>query len=56
MAHKDYYKILEVTSAATSVEIKKSYRRLALQYHPDKNFGNQLYEAKFKEIQEAYSA
>ena len=54
MAHKDYYKILEVTSAATSVEIKKSYRRLALQYHPDKNFGNQLYEAKFKEIQEAY--
>lgn len=54
MAHKDYYKILEVTPAASTMEIKKSYRRLALLYHPDKNFGNQLYEAKFKEIQEAY--
>lgn len=51
---KDYYKILEVSPAATYAEIKKSYRRLALQYHPDKNFGNQLYEAKFKEIIEAY--
>jgi len=51
---KDYYKILEVTSTATHADIKKSYRRLALQYHPDKNFGNQLYEAKFKEIIEAY--
>lgn len=51
---KDYYKILEVSPAATHADIKKSYRRLALQYHPDKNFGNQLYEAKFKEISEAY--
>jgi curved DNA-binding protein CbpA len=51
---KDYYKILEVSPNATALDIKKSYRRLALQYHPDKNFGNQLYEAKFKEIQEAY--
>lgn len=51
---KDYYKILEVNMAATLAEIKKSYRRLALQYHPDKHFGNQLYEAKFKEIIEAY--
>jgi len=55
MLIKDYYKILEVTPVATYAEIKKSYRRLALQYHPDKNFGNQLYEAKFREIQEAYS-
>jgi molecular chaperone DnaJ len=51
---KDYYKILEVSPSATHADIKKSYRRLALQYHPDKNFGNQLYEAKFKEIIEAY--
>src|SRR3954454_11352316 len=51
---KDYYKILEVSPSATHTEIKKSYRRLALQYHPDKNFGNDLYEAKFKEIIEAY--
>ena len=54
MSFKDYYKILEVSPAATYAEIKKSYRRLALQFHPDKNFGNQLYEAKFREIQEAY--
>lgn len=54
MSFKDYYKILEVNHAATYADIKKSYRRLALQYHPDKNFGNQLYEAKFREIQEAY--
>src|SRR4051812_21070667 len=54
MNSKDYYKILEVDATASLVEIKKSYRRLALQYHPDKNFGNELYEAKFKEIIEAY--
>ena len=54
MSVKDYYKILEVTPAASQSDIKKSYRRLALRYHPDKNFGQQLYEAKFKEIQEAY--
>jgi molecular chaperone DnaJ len=54
MSFKDYYKILEVSPTATYADIKKSYRRLAFQYHPDKNFGNQLYEAKFKEIQEAY--
>lgn len=54
MVFKDYYKILEVNPAATYADIKKSYRRLALRYHPDKNFGNELYEAKFKEIQEAY--
>lgn len=52
--YKDYYRILEVPSTATGSEIKKSYRRLALQYHPDKHFGNNIYEAKFKEIQEAY--
>lgn len=54
MTGKDYYKILEVSPNATSAEIKKSYRRLALRYHPDKNFGNREYEAKFKEILEAY--
>lgn len=54
MYTKDYYKILEVSATASHADIKKSYRRLALQYHPDKNFGNQLYEAKFKEIIEAY--
>ncbi len=51
---EDYYKILEVSPTASHADIKKSYRRLALQYHPDKNFGKELYEAKFKEIIEAY--
>ncbi len=54
MHQKDYYKILEVSSTASAAEIKKSYRRLALQFHPDKNFGNKIYEAKFKEILDAY--
>ena len=51
---KDYYRILEVSPSSSHAEIKKSYRRLALLYHPDTNSGNQLYEAKFKEIIEAY--
>jgi molecular chaperone DnaJ len=51
---KDYYKILEILPSATNADVKKSFRRLALKFHPDKNFGNQLYEAKFKEIKEAY--
>ena len=48
---KDYYQILGVTKNATSDEIKKAYRKLAHQYHPDKASGN---EDKFKEINEAY--
>ena len=52
---KDYYKILDVRPAATHTEIKKAYRALAFKYHPDKNPGNSLSEAHFKEIQEAYS-
>lgn len=51
---KDYYKILEVTPAASPADIKRSYRKLAVKYHPDKNNGNKLSEARFKEIQEAY--
>jgi hypothetical protein len=54
MNFKDYYKILELNSTASQEEIKKSYRRLALKYHPDKNFGDKSSEARFKEIQEAY--
>jgi molecular chaperone DnaJ len=54
MMIKDYYKILEVAPQATQQEIRKSFRRLALQYHPDKNAGSSLAEAQFREIQEAY--
>ena len=50
----DYYKILEVSQFASLYEIKKSYRRLAFKYHPDRNPGNKSAESKFKEISEAY--
>ena len=50
----DYYSLLGVPKNATSDEIKKSYRKLAHQYHPDKNPGNAESEAKFKEINNAY--
>ena len=53
MEYKDYYKILGVSRNATSDEIKKAYRKLAMQYHPDRNPGNKQAEDKFKEINEA---
>jgi len=51
---KDYYNVLGVKSDASSDEIKKAYRKLALKYHPDKNSGDSDAEQKFKEITEAY--
>jgi DnaJ-class molecular chaperone len=54
MKSKDYYTILEVSSTASQEDIKKSYRRLAMKYHPDKNADSKVSELKFKEIQEAY--
>jgi molecular chaperone DnaJ len=51
---KDYYEILGVSRDSTEEEIKKAYRRLAFQYHPDRNPGNKEAEEKFKEINEAY--
>ncbi|MFW6131184.1 MAG: molecular chaperone DnaJ [Candidatus Aminicenantaceae bacterium] len=52
---KDYYKILGVDRKASVSDIKKAYRKLARKYHPDLNPGDKEAEAKFKEIQEAYS-
>jgi molecular chaperone DnaJ len=52
--NKDYYKILGVERNATKEDIKKAYRKLAVQYHPDKNPGNKESEAKFQELAEAY--
>lgn len=53
MEFKDYYKILGVSKNATQDEIKKSYRKLAQKFHPDKNQGNKAAEEKFKDITEA---
>ncbi|TXK36426.1 J domain-containing protein [Pontibacter qinzhouensis] len=54
MDYRDYYKILGVAKTASQAEIKKQYRALAKQYHPDKNKDNKEAEARFKEISEAY--
>lgn len=53
-AKRDYYDVLGVSRGATADEIKKAYRKLAVQFHPDKNPGNKEAEEKFKEISEAY--
>lgn len=51
---KDYYSLLGVEKTASAEDIKKAYRKMAMQYHPDKNPGNKEAEAKFKEVNEAY--
>jgi molecular chaperone DnaJ len=54
MAKRDFYEVLSVSRTASDGELKASYRKLAMQWHPDKNPGNAECEAKFKEINEAY--
>jgi molecular chaperone DnaJ len=54
MAKRDYYEILGVSKSASADEIKKSYRKVAMQFHPDRNPGDKSAEEKFKEAAEAY--
>ncbi len=54
MAKRDYYEVLSVEKKASADDIKRSYRRLAMKYHPDKNPGDKEAEAKFKACAEAY--
>lgn len=54
MAKEDYYKTLGVEKGATADDLKKAYRKLAMQFHPDRNQGDASAETKFKQVQEAY--
>ena len=53
MSKRDYYEVLGVSKGAPVDEIKKSYRKIAMQFHPDRNPGNKEAEEKFKEAAEA---
>lgn len=54
MTKKDYYSTLWIEKNASEAEIKKAYKKLAMQYHPDRNKGDKKAEEKFKEVNEAY--
>ncbi len=52
--NKNYYDILGVPKSASAAEIKKAYKKMAMQYHPDRNTGDKKAETRFKEVSEAY--
>src|SRR6059058_4441358 len=54
MAKQDYYELLGVNRGASAEELKRAYRKLAMQHHPDRNPGDKSADQKFKELNEAY--
>src|SRR5688572_15049950 len=54
MTKRDYYEVLGVNKGCNAEEVKKAYRKVAMQYHPDRNPGDKSAEEKFKEAAEAY--
>src|ERR1700743_1477270 len=54
MAKQDYYETLGVAKGANGDDLKRAYRKMAMQYHPDRNAGDKTAEQKFKDVNEAY--
>src|SRR5262245_15734151 len=55
MSKRDYYEVLGVARGASADEVKKAYRKLAMQYHPDRNAGDEEAAVRFKEVSKAYA-
>ena len=54
MSKRDYYEVLGLSKGASAEDLKKAYRKMAMQYHPDRNPGDSSADEKFREVNEAY--